>query len=170
MLWAPLMADPGENERLQPSLLDRLTDFAPTELQDSIHDRIIDIRRLREIVLRDLGWLLNTVNHEGDIGTDEFPNAAKSTLNYGITDISGKRAAESRGFELERMIHKAIEQFEPRIIPGSLSVTLSNVEDSMKSQIFFNIQADLWAQPVPVEVYLRTELDLASGEMRVSKG
>jgi len=33
----------------------------------------------------------------------------------------------------------------------------------------FNIAADLWAEPVPMEVFMRTELDVASGNMVVSK-
>jgi len=164
------MNDPGDSERLQPSLLDRLTDHAPHALKEGTRDQIIDIRQLRDIVLRDLGWLLNTVNQEGDIDPEEFPYAVNSTLNYGITDISGKRAAESRPYELERMIHKAIEAFEPRIVQGTLEVKLSTTMDGIHSRILFNIHAELWAQPVPVEVFMRTELDLASGDMSVVKG
>ncbi len=164
------MPDVGESERLQPSLLDRLTDENPTEVKESARDRIIDVRQLREIVLRDLGWLLNTVNQEGDIDADTYPYAASSTLNYGITDIAGKKAAESRPYELERMIHKAIEDYEPRIVKGSLEVNLSTTTEGSHSQILFNIHAELWAQPVPVEVFMRTALDLASGDMSVVKG
>ena len=164
------MVDLGESERLQPSLLDRLTDDNPTEIKESARDQIIDIRQLREIVLRDLGWLLNTVNQEGDIDEDEYPYAAGSTLNYGITDIAGKKAAEARPYELERMIHRAIERFEPRIVQGSLEVKLSTTVEGTHSRIMFNIHAEIWAQPVPVEVFMRTELDLASGDMTVVKG
>ena len=164
------MADLGDSERLQPSLLDRLTDNSPGEIKESARDQIIDIRQLRDIVLRDLGWLLNTVNQEGDIVEDELPFVAASTLNYGITDIAGKKAAEARPYELERMIHKAIERFEPRIVQGSLEVKLSTTVEGTHSRILFNIHAEIWAQPVPVEVFMRTELDLASGDMSVVKG
>ena len=164
------MNEPGDSERLQPSLLDRLTDHSPHEVKETARDQIIDIRQLRDIVLRDLGWLLNTVNQEGDIDPEEFPYAVRSTLNYGITDISGKRAAEARPYELERMIHKAVEAFEPRIVQGTLEVKLSTTMDGIHSRILFNIHAELWAQPVPVEVFMRTELDLASGDMSVVKG
>jgi len=164
------MADLGDSERLQPSLLDRLTDNHPTEVKESARDQIIDIRQLRDIVLRDLGWLLNTVNQEGDVIEDEYPFAAASTLNYGITDIAGKKAAEARPYELERMIHKAIERYEPRIVQGSLEVKLSTTVEGTHSRILFNIHAEIWAQPVPVEVFMRTELDLASGDMSVVKG
>jgi type VI secretion system protein ImpF len=164
------MADLGDTERLQPSLLDRLTDDNPTEVRESARDQIIDIRQLREIVLRDLGWLLNTVNQEGDIDEETYPFSAASTLNYGITDIAGKKAAEARPYELERMLHTAIERFEPRIVRGSLDVKLSTTTEGIHSRILFNIHAEIWAQPVPVEVFLRTELDLASGDMSVVKG
>ncbi|NOR63325.1 MAG: type VI secretion system baseplate subunit TssE [Rhodobacteraceae bacterium] len=164
------MADLGDSERLQPSLLDRLTDNNPGEVKESARDQIIDIRQLRDIVLRDLGWLLNTVNQEGDVDEETFPFAAASTLNYGITDIAGKKAAEARPYELERMIHKAIERFEPRIVQGSLEVRLSTTVEGTHSRILFNIHAEIWAQPVPVEVFMRTELDLASGDMSVVKG
>ena len=164
------MADLGESERLQPSLLDRLTDDNPSEIKESARDQIIDIRQLRDIVLRDLGWLLNTVNQEGDVDEDTYPFSASSTLNYGITDIAGKKAAEARPYELERMIHKAIERYEPRIVAGSLEVKLSTTVEGTHSRILFNIHAEIWAQPVPVEVFMRTELDLASGDMSVVKG
>lgn len=163
------MAEPGDLERLQPSLLDRLTDDNPGEIKESARDMVIDMRRLREIVMRDLGWLLNTVNQELDIPEKSYPYASQSTLNYGITDVSGKRAIDARPHELERLIHKAIEAFEPRIIKGSLRVDLSAGEIGTQSRIVFNVQADLWAEPVPMEVFMRTELDIATGNMFVSK-
>jgi len=164
------MAGLGVADCLQPSLLDRLTDNSPGEIKESARDQIIDIRQLRDIVLRDLGWILNTVNQEGDVDEDTYPFSAGSTLNYGITDIAGKKAAEARPYELERMIHKSIERFEPRIVAGSLEVKLSTTVEGTHSRILFNIHAEIWAQPVPVEVFMRTELDLASGDMSVVKG
>ncbi len=81
-----------------------------------------------------------------------------------------KKAAEARPCERERMVVKAIERYEPRIVPGSLDVKLSTTADGVHSRILFNIHAEIWAQPVPVEVFMRTELDLASGDMSVVKG
>ena len=51
------MADLNITERLQPSLLDRLTDDAPEATSEARHDRVIDIDRLRDIIRRDLSWL-----------------------------------------------------------------------------------------------------------------
>ena len=61
------MADKTISERLQPSLLDRLTDKEPGQLKETRDFRVIDLSRLREIIQRDLSWLLNTNNIESSL-------------------------------------------------------------------------------------------------------
>ena len=51
------MADPSPTERLQPSLLDRLTDDAPTVLTEPREARVLTKGQLRTAVLRDLAAL-----------------------------------------------------------------------------------------------------------------
>ena len=46
-------------ERLQPSLLDRLTDDRPQDKNESRDARVLTVPQLRASVLRDLCWLLN---------------------------------------------------------------------------------------------------------------
>ena len=58
------MADKTIIERLQPSLLDRLTDLEPNQKSESKDARVIDILRLRDIIRRDLSWLLNANNQD----------------------------------------------------------------------------------------------------------
>jgi type VI secretion system protein ImpF len=38
-----------------------------------------------------------------------------------------------------------------------------------QNSLFFDIQAELWAQPVPVPLYLRTEIDLENGSVKVEE-
>lgn len=73
------------------------------------------MRQLRESVLRDLQWLLNTGNLAATGELDHFPLIARSVLNYGIADLSGVTAIAMRG-KLEGMIRQAILDFEPRIL------------------------------------------------------
>ena len=115
-------AELSDRERLQPSLLDRLTDRQPGEVKDSASERFIDIRRLRDIILRDLSWLLNTSDNSEIIDSDLYPHAAKSTLNYGISDIAGRRIALTDAETLQDSIKQAVHALEPRIIPGTLEV------------------------------------------------
>ena len=50
------MAELLPQERLQPSLLDRLVDDNPGEQKESRDQRVLVIRKLRDFVLRDLAW------------------------------------------------------------------------------------------------------------------
>ncbi|NEK71136.1 MAG: type VI secretion system baseplate subunit TssE, partial [Xanthomonas perforans] len=45
------MAELTTTERLQPSLLDRLTDTAPSQRDESREQRVISATRLRECVI-----------------------------------------------------------------------------------------------------------------------
>ncbi len=163
------MADLGEAERLQPSLLDRLTDDAPGERGEPRDRRVIDIRRLREIILRDLSWRLNTTSQDDLLDTARYPQAARSTVNYGILEISGRRATEARVRDLERLIRTAIEVFEPRILPASLQVQMIEPAERNRALLAFDIRGEIWATPVPLEIYLRTEIDVASGDLTVAR-
>ncbi|MBR9862004.1 type VI secretion system baseplate subunit TssE [Neptunicoccus cionae] len=160
----------SDRERLQPSLLDRLTDKSPTDTKDTAGERYIDVRRLREIILRDLGWLLNTANNEEIIDPALYPHAARSTLNFGISDIAGRKVLQTDAKTLESSIKEAIYALEPRIIPGTLEVTAAKATpDAADSQITMDIRGELWATPVPLELYLRTRLDVADGDLVIDK-
>ncbi|RMF37461.1 MAG: type VI secretion system baseplate subunit TssE [Alphaproteobacteria bacterium] len=163
------MADVRDVERLQPSLLDRLTDDAPHETTESRDKRVIDVRRLREIVLRDLAWLLNTTSKADVIDPERFPNVTRSTLNYGIVEIAGIRAAGTTARDIERSIRDAIEIFEPRINPASLTVKYVRESGSEGPTLSFDIRADIWAKPLPLEIYMRTELDVTSGDFKLDR-
>ena len=39
-----------------------------------------------------------------------------------------------------------------------------------ETQIAFDIHADMWAQPVPRELYLRSKVDVTTGEVKMERG
>ena len=163
------MAEHLLTERLQPSLLDRLTDEDPTNPRETRDSRVIDLRRLREIVMRDLSWLLNTFDNSSLIDADRYPHASNSVLGYGVEEVAGEYSTVDRTQRIRASIHKAIERFEPRIIPGTLSVVLRDEEKAGQTVVSFDIVADMWAQPLPMELYLRSEVDITTGELRLER-
>lgn len=163
------MADRTITERLQPSLLDRLTDPDPGELKERREDRVIDVRRLRDIIQRDLAWLLNTNNHETMIDVDTYPNVVNSVVNYGLREVAGELSSVERALKIRSMIHMAIERFEPRIRAGTLDVELRVDSGSSESVISYDIRAEMWAQPMPLELYLRSEVNVATGELKLDR-
>lgn len=164
------MAELTQKEKLQPSLLDRLTDDSPNDVLESRDDRVLSLQRLRECVLRDLGWLLNTENHEAVEDLVDYPNVRTSVINYGIPTLSGLTASGLDLQKLESQVLQAIICFEPRILKDSLFVRALNASDVMsRKTLSFEIQGELWAQPIPLKMYLRTELDLETGAVSIAE-
>jgi type VI secretion system protein ImpF len=154
-------------ERIQPCLLDRLTDENPEAVKESRNERRISIKRYREGVLRDLIWLLNAKAHTAQDGLDEFPEAARSVLNFGTRDLCGLISSSLDLSTLEQEIAEAMRRLEPRINPGSLAVTAVSGSQKFANGIAIEIRGDLWAYPVPEQLYIRTEIDLDTGKYTV---
>jgi type VI secretion system protein ImpF len=154
---------------LQPSLLDRLTDDNPDVRVESRDQRVIDIRRLREIVQRDLSWLLNTSNNADWIDEDVSPHVARSVVNYGVETVSGEFSTERRAEMIRLSIARAIELFEPRIRRGTTRVEMRTDNVSRQSTVNYDIRSEMWADPVPVELYLRSSVDVTTGEVSLER-
>jgi type VI secretion system protein ImpF len=61
-----------------------------------------------------------------------------------------------------------IIEFEPRIIRRTLKIRLIVDSDEMShNAMTFDIEGELWADPVPLHVYMKTKLDLEIGDIKV---
>jgi len=163
------VAELGQQERLQPSLLDRLTDDDPGNTKESRDKRVLSVRKLRECIKRDLASLLNTGNLNDVQDLSDYPLVAESVLNYGIPDVTGISVANADTGSLERDLRKAILSYEPRILKNSLRLHVVSNDEMSANALRFEIEFDMWAEPVPERVYLKTEMDLGSGLVRLSE-
>ena len=163
------MANLRAVDRLQPALLDRLTDDAPDSLVETAEARVIGRNRLRELVLRDLSWLFNTTAPGDSIDWAGAPHARNSVLNFGLPPLSGATASTIDPLVLQARVKQAILDHEPRILPQTLvvEVLLSELQMDHHNQIGFRISGQLWAQPVPLELMLHTDIDLETGRVAV---
>ncbi len=166
------MAEVGARDTLQPALLDRLTDNDPGRKLEGREDRVISRTQLRGFVLRDLIWLFNTTNLSAEVDFTGHPLAEQSTVNYGLIPLSGKLASSLDLAELEEVMRQTIIHFEPRILPSTLTVRGLPGSDALTHHnVFsFEISGTLWAQPYPLELLLKTDVDLESGEIRIAEG
>ena len=162
------MATLDVRNRLQPALLDRLTDDAPGERSEADDHRVMSKAQLRQAVLRDLSALFNAVQPLGAVA-EGHPLLAASVLNYGLPALSGQLASKLDVHVLERAIRQAIERYEPRILPDTLEVRALEAGSVLDTHnvIEFEIRGHLWSQPVPLEILLRTQLDLEAGQVEV---
>jgi type VI secretion system protein ImpF len=164
------VAELTPKERLQPSLLDRLTDDEPDRRQELADKRVLSPARLRESVRRDLTWLFNTSNLATVADISDYPEIERSTVNFGIPDLAGRTASSVEPAALVRLLRRAILDFEPRLLRNTVKVqVLVDPEQQNPNALSFGIEAELWSQPLPLRLYLRTELNLEDGEARVTE-
>jgi type VI secretion system protein ImpF len=162
------MAQLTPKERLQPSLLDRLVAPRPEQRGAPL---AISVDVLRESVRRELAALFSaaslvTVDQELESRTQ----LRRSTVNFGMAVLSGRTASSVNLAQLERQLARAIREFEPRLSPSSLKVrSVGEAGSKNHNTLCFEIEGDLWAQPLPQKLLLRTELDLESGQVRVQE-
>ena len=155
-------------EMLQPCLLDRLTDDEPLKQEESRNQRVISPQRYRRGVMRDLEWLFNTSAYLPggfeDFRLEDYPEAWHSVINYGTRQLTGM-AAPDLG-PLQDQLSEAIRFFEPRIIPRTMTIN-SNMAQNVVS---FEIHGELWANPVPEQMFIKTKLDIETGQCLMGDG
>ena len=163
------MAGSSASDFLQPALLDRLTDNDRERRTEPREHGAMSKDRLRAAVLRDLAWLFNATEHSGEVDWEAYPHAHHSVLNFGLPALSGQTASSLDTRTLEDMVHQAITHHEPRILPASLRVEATTTAPLLERHnlLSFRITGQLWAQPMPLELMLQTDIDLESGHVRV---
>ena len=163
------MAELTPTDRLQPALLDRLSDDDPATRSEPREARVVSRQRLKQAVLRDLAWLLNASRRVGVTDWSVAPEARHSVINFGMPALAGQTASALDITELERSMRQTIIDFEPRIDPATLRVEAETSLSALDhhNQIQVRIRGNLWAQPVPIELLLRTELDLETGQVDI---
>ena len=164
------MPELTSREKLQPSLLDRLTDDEPDRKIESRDKRVLTGLQLRESVRRDLTWLLNHTRLQTMQDLAAYPEVARSTLNYGIPDLAGKTASTVDVRALEDALRASILTFESRLLPDTIRLrSVVGSKECSHNALVFVIEAELWAQPVPLRIFLKTDLDLETGEISISE-
>ena len=158
------------DEQLQPALLDRLTDEEPDKKLEPRVQRVISKRQMRQAVLRDLAWLFNCTRLDAHMDPVAFPNARRSVINFGLPALAGETATSVDIADLERGIRQAVLDFEPRILPGTLQVRALEVGQFENHNVIgIEISGQLWAQPIPIDLLVRTEIDLETGKVEIAE-
>jgi type VI secretion system protein ImpF len=156
------VAEAEARDRLQPALLDRLIRDDPDAA------RVISKAELRQAVLRDLSWLFNATQPHPE-WSQTSPALVGTVLNYGLPPLAGRQLSKLDVSQLERTIADTIRRFEPRILPDTLVVRALEPASVLEAHntIEFEIRGQLWAQPVPLELLLHTDVDLETGRVDV---
>lgn len=131
---------------------------------------VSSLKEIRECVKRDLDWLFNSHNYYPQEDLNSFPEVGQSVLNFGLPDLAGSTASGVDVRDMEKLLKRAILDFEPRIIRRTLNVKLMVDESRFDhNALTFEIEGELIAEPFPLHLHLRTQLELENGDMTVQE-
>ena len=125
---------------------------------------------IRQCVKRDLDWLFNSHNFIPQNDLDEYPEIRTSVLNFGLPDLAGITASSIDLPGMEKILKQVILNFEPRIIRQSLKVRLlANESMNEHNSLMFEIEGDLFNEPLPIHLHLLTQLELENGDVIIQE-
>lgn len=157
------------NTQLLPTLFDRLRDDAPLRQTENPTDYTVTRAQMREILQRDLTYLLNTTNREDEIDRVQYPQAAASAVNYGVPPVAGAYMSGHKWADIVKIVRRAILDFEPRLISGSLEVKPLRKDDAPMryNMLVFEISGLIHMDPYPMAFTAQSSLDLETGRMNL---
>lgn len=159
------MAGQNSSEVLRHTVLDRL---AGTGGNRPGGDLRIGVEDLKNAVLRDIEWLLNT-KRPLNLVEENFPETRSSILNFGIPDFSQFSSASGDDCsQVGTLIQEAIRRFEPRLEPRSVVVEYVATDQLTGLEAHFRIKGILHVDPVRVPVSFDTHIEMDSGAIAIT--
>jgi len=158
--------------QLLPTLFDRLRDDAPARGSEMPAEYTVTPSQMRDIVQRDLAFLLNTTNAEDLIDRLRHPEAAASTINFGVPALAGSYIAGRKWADIETIIRRAISDYEPRLLPDSIKVsplTREGTRSDSYNVLMFEIRAMIDLRPYPMELTVQSSVDLETNRISVAR-
>lgn len=128
-----------------------------------------DEETLRKHLARDMASLMNTINLDATVDLDDHPFVRDSVVNFGLGDLSRLADSANGPERIAEIIRKTLTTHEPRLIPGTLEVTLSEESDKAGARLSFDISAEMVASPVDIPLSFVAEVDKGAGKMQMTK-
>ena len=154
-----------EEQRLLPSIVDRLIDLSPSVPNEPAKSQGQVVFEMKASLRRDLENLLNT-RWTCVLWPPEYEELDLSLINYGIPDFTGVNMGSPENQKrLIQIVKRAIEKFEPRLI--NFTVEIINQIDNVNRTLSFRVDGLLQSDPYPEQVVFDTSLDVHSSDFEV---
>jgi len=144
---------------------------APNKQLEPAERRTLSRARLRECVLRDLTWLLNSLSLEASLDLEPFPCVSTSVLNFGMPSFAGRAISSIDPLQAAEQLRRVVELFEPRLRAVRVRPTqpVHETQRDTGAVLEFTIDAELWGQPVSQHMEITTRIDTTNGEISVTQ-
>jgi type VI secretion system protein ImpF len=150
---------------IRASLLDRLIDQEPEVSFEPVQYRLLDMRQIKALVIRDLENLLNTrlTIYQPPA---EFTEINRSVLVYGLKDFTSQ---STKSTTLRKTLRQDIERTVARFEPRLRNVKIHLEADQRGNSLRFRINALLVMEPETEPVQFDTVFDINRSEYVISK-
>lgn len=161
---------------LKPSVLDKLIGHMGRIKGDGTRDTLpcyiapvdrFGERELRQVVIRDVAWLINDISFGTAVPIEDYPEIATSVLNQGVPDLTALQVARPSLQRRARDITAALNAFEPRLVPSTVQVTYDTGDVENENKVRFTIRGELRGAIDERHIELKTAVSLDSGEVEV---
>jgi type VI secretion system protein ImpF len=148
------------------TVLDRLVDMEPGVSHEPVQRRLLDIRQVKDVVIRDLENLFNTRRQILSVPAS-YKEVNNSVFMYGLGDFTAENPKNSSVRQRIRQdVEKAISRFEPRL----KNVTVRLEEDIEEGRnLRFRISGMLVVEPEIEPVSFDTYFDTNRGEYVIER-
>lgn len=164
----------AQGTRWTPCVLTKFLDNNPQRQERSVADNETEelgYACLRREILENIEMILNSRSHplRSQLGNDSV--ISSSVLGFGLDDFCGKTNAELNVSAFMLSIAEQIKNFEPRLDPNSVQVTLLNHNENLNNrphEINISIFARIAVQPYQENIICVSKLDLDVGRSFVN--
>lgn len=157
------------NAHLLPTLFDRLQDHQPSATTEAADAYTVSRNQMRQIIQRDLIYLLNTINMEDLLDQKTHAASMASTINYGVPPLAGSYLSEQKWVDIELRLKKAIFDFEPRLERESLAIVplIKEGANNYYNVLLFEIHGVILMDAYPMAFMVQSSMDLETNRLAV---
>jgi type VI secretion system protein ImpF len=123
---------------------------------------------LRQVIQRDVAWLLNDIQFEATTPLDDYPEVRTSVLNQGLPELIGRSLDSDTMARRSAEITAALRAFEQRLRPESISVVFDTSRIETENKLTFSVSGEIRNAVEESWVQLKTTVDLDDGRVEVA--
>ena len=123
---------------------------------------------LRQVIQRDIVWLLNDIQFEAAVPLDDYPEVRTSVLNQGLPELTGRALDSDTMARRAEEITAALRAFEQRLRPETIRVVFDTSRVETENKLYFAVSGEMRNALEESWVQFKTTVDLDDGRIEVA--
>jgi type VI secretion system protein ImpF len=135
----------------------------------ALRRRGVDEALLKRDLAVDLVSLANTIDLASAIDISDLDFVTRSILNFGLPDFAALTSLDGGVSGIGQELRNALLAHEPRLRSETIQVEKVSEVDDETHRVSFAVTAEMACNPVDVPLEFLAEVDIGSGNLRLSR-